>query len=95
LHFIDNVEQEHETMRAMSFPGDLAYLTKEMLPIGELCSGEQAHLFVRGLTLSHMDAVLRERKEARQFLAGDVVAELAARGVDATVHQRSAATLAR
>ena len=58
-HFVDNVEQEHERMRTMPASGDWAYMQKEMRPIEELCSGEQAHLFVRGLTLAHFDAGLR------------------------------------
>jgi len=85
-HFIDNVEQEHEAVRAMTFPPDLAWITQEMRPIAELCSGEQAHTFVRALALAHMDAVLRGREDARRFLAGDVAAALAARGVDVIVH---------
>jgi hypothetical protein len=48
---------------------------------------EQAHLFARGLALSHLDATLRQLPAARQFLAGDVEAQLAARGVDAILHQ--------
>jgi predicted dienelactone hydrolase len=86
-HFLDNVEDVHETVRAMTFPKELAWMTEEMRPISELCSGEQAHLFVRGLALCHMDAVLKDREEARRFLAGDIEAELAARGVDCLVHQ--------
>jgi predicted dienelactone hydrolase len=82
MHFMDNVEQLHETVRAAAWHGELAWLPKEMRPIAELCSGEQAHLFVRGLTVCHMDAVLRQEEEAKQFLAGDVEAELAARGVE-------------
>ena len=58
-HFVDNVEQEHERMRTTPASGDWAYMQKEMRPIEELCSGEQAHLFVRGLTLAHFDAGLR------------------------------------
>jgi dienelactone hydrolase len=85
LHFIDNVEQMHEAVRAMSFTGELAWIPKEMRPIEELCSGEQAHVFVRGLTLCHMDAVLKRQEDARRFLLGDLEAELAARGVDAFV----------
>jgi hypothetical protein len=38
-------------------------------------------VFVRGLTLAHLDATLRGLGGAEQFLAGDVEAELAARGV--------------
>ena len=64
-HFLDNVEEVHETVRAMTFPQDLAWMTEEMRPISELCSGEQAHLFVRGLTLCHMDAVLRGNRRKR------------------------------
>jgi predicted dienelactone hydrolase len=87
LHFMDNVEQLHEAVRTMTWPGELAWLPQEMRPIAELCGGQQAHLFVRGLTLCHLDAVLRGQEEAQRFLAGDVVAALAARGIDAIVHK--------
>jgi dienelactone hydrolase len=87
IHFVDNVEQEHEAVRAMPFSGELAYINEEMLPITELCSGEQAHLFVRGLTLCQMDAVLKRQQEAQQVLAGDIEAELAARGVEVIEHK--------
>jgi len=83
LHFIDDVESQHEAVRKMSFPGLAAWMQKEMRPIEELCSGDQAHLFVRGLTLCHMDATLKKMDNARQFLAGNIEAELAARGVEA------------
>jgi len=53
-----------------------------MRPITEFCSGEQAHLFVRGLTLCHMDATLRQHAEAQRFLGGEIEAELAAHRVD-------------
>lgn len=81
LHFIDNVEQEHEALRTMPMPAEVAQMNKEMRPIADLCSGEQAHLWVRGLTLAHMDAVLNRRQEAQQFLAGDIEGELAKRDV--------------
>ncbi|HMH93781.1 MAG TPA: hypothetical protein VK586_22210 [Streptosporangiaceae bacterium] len=42
-----------------------------------------AGLFTRGLTLSHLDAVLRQLPEAAEFLDGDVAGALAARGVEA------------
>jgi predicted dienelactone hydrolase len=50
-----------------------------------LCFREQAHTFVRGLTLCHLDAVLRRQDAAQRFLAGDIEAELTARGIDALV----------
>jgi predicted dienelactone hydrolase len=87
LHFMDNVEQQHETVRAMPFTGELAWIPKEMRPVAELCPGGHAHLFVRGLTLCHLDSVLTGQEEARRFLAGDLKTELAARGVDAIVHK--------
>ncbi|MGP8248200.1 MAG: alpha/beta hydrolase family protein [Bryobacteraceae bacterium] len=87
LHFMDDVEHLHEAVRAMPFTGELAWMPKEMRPIGELCSGEQAHLFVRGLALCHLDAVLRQLEGARRLLAGDIQTELAMRGVDAIVHR--------
>jgi dienelactone hydrolase len=87
LHFIDNVEQEHESLRTMPFIGELAWIPKEMRPIAELCSGEQARLFVRGLTLCHMDAILRRQEEAQRLLAGDMETELAERGIGAIVYK--------
>ena len=54
-----------------------------MRPIGELCSGEQAGVFVRGLTLGHLEATLNGREEAQRFWRGDLEEELARRGVDA------------
>jgi dienelactone hydrolase len=86
LHFIDNVEQEHETFRTVLMPAEVAQMQKEMRPITELCSGEQAHLWVRGLTLAHMDAFLRDRQEAHLFLTGDVEGEMKKRGVEVILH---------
>jgi hypothetical protein len=63
--------------------GELAPMQQEMRPMAELCTEEQAYLFVRGLTLCHMDAVVRGQEEAQAFLRGDTTAELARRGVEA------------
>jgi predicted dienelactone hydrolase len=87
MHFMDNVEQLHEAVRTSPpWIPELDYLQKEMRPIAELCTGEQSHLFVRGLTVAHFDAVLKHNDDARQFLACDIQAELASRGVEAFVH---------
>ena len=85
MHFMDNVEQQHETVRNMQWPAELEWMQKEMRPIAELCSGEQAHAFTRGLTLAHMDAYLRRREDAHRFLEGDLETELGSRGVEAFV----------
>jgi dienelactone hydrolase len=87
MHFMDNVEEIHETVRQTTFPEVLSWLPKEMKPIAELSSGDQAHAFVRGLTLAHMDAVLKRNEEARRFWQGDIVQQLAARDVEAVEHQ--------
>lgn len=86
LHFMDGVEERHEAVRAMNFPPELAWIPQEMRPVSELASGAQAHRFVRGLTLAHMDAALRALPAALRFWAGDVDAELAARNIDAFVY---------
>ena len=52
--------------------------------VAELCSGEQAQLFARGLTLCHLDAVLGQQEQAQRLLPGAIDAELARRGVDGT-----------
>jgi dienelactone hydrolase len=83
LHFMDRVEEEHEASRRLPWTGELAWVANEIRPIAELCSGEQAHVFARGLTLAHMDDALRGDADARRFLDGDVIVELARRGVDA------------
>src|SRR5713101_6343256 len=73
--FIDDVEETHEAVPVA------------MRPVAELSSGEQAHTFVRGLTLAHFDATLRQMNTADRFLSSDVEADLAARGVEAFVHR--------
>jgi dienelactone hydrolase len=86
MHFMDNVEEMHESVRNMTFPEELSWIPREMRPITELSSGEQAHLFVRGLTLAHMDATLKQNPEAWRFLEEDIAGNLAARGVEAAEH---------
>jgi dienelactone hydrolase len=87
-HFVDDAEGTHETWRTQEMPGEAAWMSAAMRPFGELCPAADAHLFVRGLTLAHLDATLRESAAAQRFLAGDVVAHLARRGVTALAHAR-------
>ena len=70
----------------MPMPAEVAQMQKEMRPITELCSGQHAHLWVRGLTLAHMDAFLGRRREATRFLLGDVEGEMKKRGVEVILH---------
>jgi hypothetical protein len=82
LHFIDNVEEAHEFVRTTEWPDELTWLSREMQPISELCSGDEAHLFVRGLTVCHFDAYLKKLPEATKFLEADTALALKKRGVD-------------
>jgi hypothetical protein len=87
VHFMDDIEERHERMRATVLSEDLAWLSKEMRPMAELCPQHQAQSFVRCLTLAHLDAVLKRSAEARRFLAGNLEEELARRGVVAMAHR--------
>lgn len=82
-HFMDHVEDEHEAARALPWTGELAWMASETRPIAELCSGEEAHRFTRGVALAHLDAWLRQMPDAQRFIAGDVPSECARRGVTA------------
>jgi hypothetical protein len=70
----------------MTLPGEAAWMTAAMLPISQLCPGEHGHVFARGLSLAHLDAVLRGNDAAERFLAGGAERALAARGVQAVRH---------
>ena len=67
-HFVDDVEAEHEAVRAARFPGDAAWMPAATLPMAQLMSGEDAHRIVRALTLAHFDATLRGNAAAGRFL---------------------------
>jgi predicted dienelactone hydrolase len=81
FHFVDDVEIVHEAIRQTAFAGELAWIPREMKPISDLSTGSQAHLAIRGLTLCHFDAWLKERADARAVLSANLEAELLRRGV--------------
>jgi predicted dienelactone hydrolase len=80
MHFCDQIEEIHELFRMMP-PPVFDDLVKDIKPIAELCAPDHAYDFTRGLGLAHMDAHVRGVEGAARFLAGDVAATLAARGV--------------
>jgi predicted dienelactone hydrolase len=61
LHFVDNVEQAHERLRAASLPREASWISREMRPIAELCTGEEAHRQIQSLTLAHLNSALSRR----------------------------------
>jgi dienelactone hydrolase len=91
FHFCDGVEQIHDMfktigpMMAASAPDPAAAkaIFDGMKSSAELCPGEHAYAMIQGLGLAHMDAHLRANEEAAKLLAGDLVALLASRGIDA------------
>lgn len=87
MHFCDEVEQVHELIRLLPPPENFQHLASRMPPIAELCTGDQAYLFVRGLGLAHMDAHLKGDLGAASFLENDAAEALAKRGVSVEVHR--------
>jgi hypothetical protein len=75
-HFIDDVEEAHEAVRTATFAPEAAWIPAAMRPIAELSSGEQAHTFVRGLTLAHFGSTLLHMETADRFLSSDVEADV-------------------
>jgi dienelactone hydrolase len=82
LHFVDDVEAAHESLRLGSLPGDAAWIPAAMRPLAELCPPARAHEAVRGLTLAHLDATLRDDRRAEAFLRHADANGLPALGVD-------------
>lgn len=86
-HFADDVEASHEELRAMTLPGEAAWMTAAMLPMSELCPGQHGHQFARALALAHFDWALRGNAAAEKFLASDAERALATRGIDAAEYK--------
>jgi len=89
FHFCDRVEDTHDgfklIMSMMADDGQLAGGLDKMKSAAELCPGDQANTFVRGLGLAHFDAHLGGNSSAAAWLQGDLVALLASQGVDIAV----------
>lgn len=81
MHFCDEVEATHEMFRTMPPPGPFTEIAKLVPPITELVPGLHAYDFVRALGLAHMEATLRGNEDAAAFLASDLPAAFAERGI--------------
>jgi dienelactone hydrolase len=81
-HFMDKGAELHEGFRAMPAEGLLADIINDMKPMSELCAMPVAHLFTKGLTLCHMDAMLKGNEDAMRYWSGDLDNELKARGIE-------------
>jgi len=80
MHFCDRIAEVHEMFRMMPPPDAFEIVAKQVPPIGELAPPEHGYLFVRGLGLAHMDAVLKGDESAARLLSR-AVAAMAERGV--------------
>lgn len=67
-HFLDDVEGAHEAVRSATLPADAAWIAGAMRPVDELVSREEAHRWIRGLTLAHFDSTLRDIAAAARVL---------------------------
>ena len=79
MHFCDRAEEIHELFRADAAAGRVRGRRAERPPFSELVSPAQhGELFIRGLGLAHLDAVLRGDAAAKALLddrgVGDVMA---------------------
>jgi predicted dienelactone hydrolase len=54
LHFMDNVEQAHEQLRAASLPPEASWISRQMRPLAELCTESHAALSRRAATTSRL-----------------------------------------
>jgi len=82
MHFVDGARRIHELFRAL--PLDLVHASAPLPRFDELAPAASGHDTATGLGLAHLDAHLRDRPAARAFLAGDLAAALAARGISAS-----------
>lgn len=89
MHFADGAQNVHETLRAAYLGGefpdpelDAIALGTAMRPFAELCSEADSLATARCLCLAFMDAELKRNAAARAFLAGDLAAAFASRGIE-------------
>ena len=87
-HFADNAELAHETFRKMyltAFPDpsfDSRALAVAMRPWSELLTEAKAADTARGLCLAHMDAYLKNSRDAMAFLDRDLAGTFAERSIE-------------
>jgi dienelactone hydrolase len=94
IHWVDNAEFVHETMRARyasgEFPDpdlDTAKLAKLMRPFSELCPASHAADSMRAIAVAQFEANLKEDDDARVFLGRNLATTFATRGIDLEVSE--------
>ena len=91
FHFNDDIERVHEFFRTqfMTMGGnnsETKILANSMLPASELHPSKGAYEYIRGLGLAHMDANLKRKPEAEEFLSSDLKTIFAKRNIDISLY---------
>jgi predicted dienelactone hydrolase len=82
LHFLDNPQEAHESLRQATLPGEAAWIPAAMRPMAQLCPPGHAHEAIRGFTLAHLDATLRDDRTAEDFLEQAASDQVTGQSVD-------------
>ena len=59
MHFMDDIEKLHEMFRTAEVPPEIREIQKQMLPMSELMTAEEAHRLVSEWTLAHFDEFMQ------------------------------------
>ncbi len=91
FHFNDDIEQVHELFRKqiMGMEGnspETKTMAESMLPASELHPSKGAYEYIRGLGLAHMDANLKGKPGAEEFLSSDLKRFFSKRNIDISVY---------
>jgi len=87
FHFVEHIKLVYDVLvpELEKFFGDnpeTKSIKENILPFSVSCSPEKAHDFLLGLGLAHFDAHLKQNPEAAKWLAGDIKAQMAERGIE-------------
>ncbi|MHA2182411.1 MAG: hypothetical protein ACXAAH_13410, partial [Promethearchaeota archaeon] len=94
MHFSAFSELAHEMIRSQPemVYGDspLAHHLKEnMVPFSELSPSKNAEDFLCGIGLAHMDAYLKKKVDAVEWIEGDIKVQMADQGIDVSIPKQS------
>lgn len=94
MHFSAFSELAHEMIRTQPemVYGDTLFakqLKESMVPFSKLCSAKNGEDFLRGLGLAHMDAYLKKKADALEWIEGDIIAYMADQGIDVSLPKKS------
>jgi dienelactone hydrolase len=94
MHLTAFSEVAHELIRTQPemVYGDTPFakqLKESMVPFSELCSARNGEDFLCGLGLAHMDAYVKKKADAVEWVEGDIKAHMAEQGIDVSIPSKS------